>query len=116
MTAARSPDVSVIVLTTGDPRRATHKPPCRARSQQADVDVEVIVVANGIADVEHLGLAADERIRGITSLENLGILDGRNLGTSYAGGRLFAFLDDDARFTDPGVLARAAAAFDADPA
>ena len=104
----------MIVLTTGD-RAEQLQAAVHSSLQQADVNVEVIVVSNGVADAGQLGLAVDERVRVITSAENLGIPGGRNLGTSHAGGRLVAFLDDDARFTDPGALARAAAAFDADP-
>jgi GT2 family glycosyltransferase len=48
--------------------------------------------------------------------ENAGIPGGRNVGAERAAAALVAFLDDDARFLDSGVLARCAEALRSRPA
>ena len=113
MSAASSPDVSVLVLTIGD-RAGQLQAAVDSSLQQADVVVEVIVVANGTATAAPIEPAADDRVHMVNSAENLGIPGGRNLATACSAAPLLAFLDDDARFIDLGVLSRAAAAFDAD--
>jgi GT2 family glycosyltransferase len=112
VTDAPSPDVSVVVLTVGN-RPAELGAAVGSALGQRDVTVEVIVVANG-APAAPLKLPADERVSVVDEPENLGIPGGRNLGADHARAPLIAFLDDDARFADAGVLARALAVFDSD--
>ena len=104
------PDLSVVVLTMGDRPDALRAAIASARRQRG-VDVELVVVANGVA-TSTLGL---EGVVAVEAEHNLGVPGGRNLGAAHAAAPLLAFLDDDARFVDDDVLARCATAFDADP-
>jgi GT2 family glycosyltransferase len=98
----------VVVLTMGtrpdDLDRAL-----RSLLEQADVELDVVVVGNGWQPV---GLPAGVRAHRLP--ENLGIPAGRNAGAPLVSGDLLFFLDDDARLPHPGVLASMAQQFDAD--
>jgi len=97
--------VSVIILSMGD-RPAELAAAIASARTQVDVEVEVVLIVNGgepdITD-------ADVVVR---PDRNLGIPGGRNAGIEAASGELVAFLDDDAEYTHPDLLARAAAHFD----
>jgi GT2 family glycosyltransferase len=99
----------VVVLTMGtrpdDLDRAL-----RSLLEQADVDLDVVVVGNGWQPV---GLP--DGVRGHRLPENLGIPAGRNAGVPLVSGDLLFFLDDDARLPQPGVLASMARQFEEDP-
>ena len=112
MTAA-PPDVSVIVLTVGD-RAEQLRAAVDSALHQGGVAVETIVIANGVPATA-VQPTIDDRARVVETPDNLGIPAGRNRGADEARAPLLAFLDDDARLTTPGVLARCARAFDADP-
>jgi GT2 family glycosyltransferase len=77
--------------------------------EQADVELDVVVVGNGWQPV---GLPAGVRSHRLP--ENLGIPAGRNAGAPLVDGDLLFFLDDDARLPHAGVLASMARQFDAD--
>jgi GT2 family glycosyltransferase len=100
------PDLSVIILTMGDRPGGLRSAIASARGQ-ANVELEVVVVANGVAagalDLEDVVVVETER--------NLGVPGGRNVGAAHAVGPLLAFLDDDARFVDEDALARCARLF-----
>jgi GT2 family glycosyltransferase len=78
--------------------------------EQADVELDVVVVGNGWQPVD---LPAGVRSHRLP--ENLGIPAGRNAGAPLVEGDLLFFLDDDARLPHAGVLASMARQFDADP-
>jgi GT2 family glycosyltransferase len=111
--ADESPDLSVVVLTVGN-RPSELRRAVDSALDQGGVDVEVVVVANGTPE-SALALPNDERVTVIAAEENRGIPGGRNIGADRASAPLLAFLDDDARFADRGVLARATEAFGEDP-
>lgn len=111
--AAAALDISVIILTTGN-RGDELRAAVTSALEQADIDVQVVVVANGVAATE-LGLPDDDRLRAYESAVNLGIPGGRNLGAEHATAPLLAFLDDDATFTQERVLATVHRVFAADP-
>jgi GT2 family glycosyltransferase len=73
---------------------------------QADVTADVVVVANGVGSGE-LGLPDARGLRVVELSQNAGIPGGRNAGLAVATAPVVAFLDDDAVFIDPTVLARA---------
>lgn len=107
------PAVTVVVLTMGD-RRAELTRAVDSALGQRGVDVDVLVLVNGgDAPVVAASLPA-ARVRVEASTRNLGIPGGRNRGAALAAAPLLAFLDDDAAYIDPDVLARAAASFAAD--
>jgi GT2 family glycosyltransferase len=106
---APRPDVSVIVLTRGD-RPAQVRAAIDSALGQRDVALEVVVVANGVT-AGAIPAGGDARVRIVAVADNVGIPGGRNIGSERAGAPLLAFLDDDARFADGGVLARCLGAF-----
>jgi GT2 family glycosyltransferase len=105
--------VSVVILTIGD-RPVELRAAVASALEQRDVDVEVVVVANGCPP-DRLTLPSDDRVRVVATPENLGIPGGRNLGAGAATAEIVAFLDDDASYLDAGVLARALDALAVDP-
>jgi GT2 family glycosyltransferase len=106
---APRPDVSVVVLTRGD-RPAQLRAALDSALAQRDVGVEIVVIANGVA-ADAIPAVGDARVRLVSVPANLGIPGGRNRGSEHARAPLVAFLDDDARFADNGVLARCLVAF-----
>ena len=101
-------DISAVILTMGD-RPEALKDSINSIRMQEDIDVEVIVVWNGISPDQSI----DAEIH-IHSDVNVGIPSGRNLGASKASGDLILFLDDDARLLDPELLDKVQETFDAD--
>jgi GT2 family glycosyltransferase len=77
---------------------------------QRDVDLDVVVVGNGWRVA---GLP--EGVRAVSLPENLGIPAGRNAGVPHVSGELLFFLDDDARLSDPAMLAELARRFAREP-
>ena len=98
-----------VVLTAGR-RPAELEEALRSLLDQRGVDVDVVVVGNGWRPA---GLPAG--VRSLHLSENRGIPAGRNAGVPETRGDLLFFLDDDARLGGPGVLARIAEEFAADP-
>lgn len=102
--------VGCVILTMGDRAAALARAVASVRSQR-DVDVDVLVVANGAE------LAAPPRGARLLALPtNVGIPAGRNRGLAEVGGDLVLFLDDDARLADEAILATVVGRFAADPA
>jgi hypothetical protein len=108
----RPPDVSVVVLTTGNRPEQLCEAIGSALSQ-GDVTVEVVVVANGAMPSE-LAIVEAEGVHLVSTPENVGIPAGRNLGAQHAGAAVLAFLDDDACFARADVLARGVGAMTED--
>lgn len=77
---------------------------------QQDVDLDCVVVGNGWTPT---GLPAP--VRSLALTENAGVPGGRNIGAAEVRGDVLFFLDDDAELVGNDLLARAVAAFDADP-
>ena len=77
---------------------------------QRGVELDIAVVGN---TWEPTGLP--DGVRGVGSVENLGIPAGRNLGVPHTSGELLFFLDDDASLASPDALAAVARRFEADP-
>lgn len=75
------------------------------------VDVEVIVVDNGVVDGSVATLPADDRLRCVPAPGNLGFGSGCNLGATLARGEVVAFVNPDA-LVEPGALAALAGALD----
>lgn len=111
------PAVSVVILTMGD-RPVQLRAAVDSALAQTGVAVEVVIVANGCRP-EQTGWdgvpPGDGPVRVVPSPTNVGIPGGRNLGASEAHAPLIAFLDDDARYAAPDVLAAHVARFAADP-
>ena len=105
VTGDRAPEVSVVILTTGA-RPAELRAAVDSALRQDGPIVEVVVVANGTS--ADLGLPSDDRVRIVSSAENLGIPGGRNLGATQAVAPVVAFLDDDARLIEVDTLAASA--------
>ena len=104
------PDVGVVVLSMGN-RPAGLDRALRSLLAQRDVSLDVLVVGNGW---EPTGLP--DGVRGLALPENVGVPEGRNVGAAAVEGEVLLFFDDDLQLTDDDVLARAMAAFRADPA
>ena len=113
MTAAPASDVTVIVLTLGD-RPDQLRAAVDSALDQHGVAVDTVVIANGVPAAA-VRPTIDERAGVVQTAHNVGIPAGRNRGADEARAPLLAFLDDDARFAERGVLARCARAFDAEP-
>jgi GT2 family glycosyltransferase len=77
---------------------------------QRDVDVDCVVVGNGWAPVD-----LPPGARAVALTENVGVPEGRNLGTADVRGEVLLFLDDDAELVGADLLARVVERFDADP-
>ena len=107
------PSVAVVVLTMGN-RPTRLQAAVQSAIAQRGVDLELIVVANGVA-AEDIAIG-DDRVSVIASTTNLGIPGGRNYGLEQTTAPVVAFLDDDARFLDDTVLVRASELFSRRPA
>lgn len=89
--------LSVVVLTMGN-RPEELARAVRSALEQEHVDIEVVLVGNGVDPVGDRAGAApfdDERVRTVTLPKNLGIPGGRNRGVEASSGDVILFLDDD---------------------
>ncbi|WP_344837054.1 glycosyltransferase family 2 protein [Actinocorallia longicatena] len=87
----------------------------RSALNQKDVDVEVILVGNGVrGDWE--SPVDDARVKTYLLPENLGIPGGRNKGVEFSAGELILFLDDDGYYPSLELGKRLEGMFAADPA
>jgi GT2 family glycosyltransferase len=105
-----APTLSCVILTMGN-RPAEVIRAVDSVLAQRGAQVELVVVGNG-ADVT--GLPAG--VRAIRLAENVGVAAGRNAGVAACRGDVVLFLDDDGWYPDPGLAARIAGRFAADPA
>jgi hypothetical protein len=78
---------------------------------QREVELDCVVVGNGWDPVD---LPAGAR--GVALPDNVGIPEGRNIGSAAVQGDVLLFLDDDAELVGDDMLFRVAARFAADPA
>jgi GT2 family glycosyltransferase len=85
--------LSVVVLTMGN-RPVELDRSIRSALDQKNVDVEVVLVANGIPG-EWSPPIDDVRVKLLRLPSNLGIPGGRNAGVAASTGDLILFLDDD---------------------
>lgn len=93
-------DVGCVILTMGD-RPAELQRAVDSVRRQVEVDVEVVVVANGV------GGAVEVAGADVVALDhNVGIPAGRNVGWRAVDGELVLFLDDDGWLVDDDLLAR----------
>jgi GT2 family glycosyltransferase len=95
--AAVSQTLSVIVLTMGN-RPAELERAVRSVLEQENVDVEVVLVGNGVAGDWTPGTAdvfEDKRVTVVRLPHNVGIPAGRNRGVEASTGGIILFLDDD---------------------
>lgn len=101
------PDVSVVLLTTGNRSRQLEAA-IRSVRRQGGVSAEVVVVGNGtpLHDVD-----SDRKVE---LAENVGIPKGRNVGIAESSHEFACFLDDDAELVGDDVLARAVARLHSD--
>lgn len=109
--------LSVIVLTMGN-RPAELARAVRSALAQEDVDVEVILVGNGVPEDWRPGddeIFRDERVRLVRLPENLGIPAGRNRGVAEAAGEILVFLDDDGWYDSTRLGVHLRDRFAADP-
>ncbi|RJL30565.1 glycosyltransferase [Bailinhaonella thermotolerans] len=85
---------------------------------QADADVEVVIVGNG-ADVPELTASPPEgsasTVQTIRLETNEGIPGGRNRGVDACSGDIVMFLDDDGWYASPEVAAHVRERFAAEP-
>ncbi|MEO5876047.1 MAG: glycosyltransferase [Streptosporangiaceae bacterium] len=86
----------------------------RSALDQKNVDVEVILVANGIPG-EWSPPIDDSRVRLVRLPANLGIPGGRNEGVAASTGELIFFLDDDGYYPSLELGRHLADSFAADP-
>ena len=109
-TAQRTLTLSCVILTMGN-RPAEVIRAIDSVLAQHGAPVDLVVVGNG-ADVP--GLPAG--VRTVRLPENVGVAAGRNAGVAACEGDVVLFLDDDGWYPDPGLAARIAGRFAADPA
>lgn len=105
--------LSVVVLTMGN-RPAELDRSIRSALDQKNVDVEVILVANGIPG-EWSPPIDDSRVRLVRLPSNLGIPGGRNEGVAASTGDVILFLDDDGYYPSLELGRHLEDAFAADP-
>jgi GT2 family glycosyltransferase len=105
--------LSVVVLTMGN-RPVELDRSIRSALDQKNVDVEVVLVANGIPG-EWSPPIDDSRIRLVRLPANLGIPGGRNEGVAASTGDLILFLDDDGYYPSLELGRNLEDAFAADP-
>lgn len=109
---------SVVVLTMGN-RSIELERAVRSALAQEDVDIEVVVVGNGIDPVGLAGEGSPLRDPLVTALHlpyNVGIPAGRNRGAEASIGEIVLFLDDDGWYPSTRLCAYLRDRFDADPA
>ncbi|MDX6745107.1 glycosyltransferase family 2 protein [Actinocorallia sp. A-T 12471] len=105
--------LSFVVLTMGN-RPVELEASLRSALDQEDVDVEIVLVGNGVPP-EWTAPIADDRIRTFPLPENLGVPAGRNYGVREAKGDVIVFLDDDGYYPSLGLGLRLQKMFDVDP-
>lgn len=89
--------LSVVVLTMGN-RPAELARAVRSALDQEDVDIEVVLVGNGVTGDWLPGddqTFDDKRVMIVRLPDNVGIPAGRNRGVAATAGELVLFLDDD---------------------
>jgi GT2 family glycosyltransferase len=87
------------------------------------VDLELVLVDNGsqdatpqvLAEFQPRAEAAGHAVQVLTFAENIGAIRGRNEAMAVAGGRYFAFLDNDTAVRDRDWAARLIAVLEEDP-
>lgn len=106
--------VAVVILTQGDRPRPLLDA-IRSVCAQRDVEVEVVVVWNGVPIESTDGDADTLRLDGadhhVHLAVNVGIPAGRNAGAKASTAPLLFFLDDDAELLDESTLVTVAALF-----
>ncbi|ACY99633.1 glycosyl transferase family 2 [Thermomonospora curvata DSM 43183] len=108
---------SVVVLTMGN-RPAELARALRSALDQKDVDVEVVLVGNGVPADWTPGddaVFADPRVTIVRLPENVGIPAGRNRGVAEATGDIVLFLDDDGWYASDRLGLHLRDRFAADP-
>ncbi len=105
--------LSVVVLTMGN-RPVELDRAIRSALNQKDVDVEVVIVGNGVRG-DWTPPLDDARIKTLLLPENIGVPAGRNRGVQETTGDLIVFLDDDGYYPSLELFKRLRSMFDADP-
>jgi len=105
--------LSVVVLTMGN-RPVELDRSLRSALNQKDVDVEVVIVGNGVPG-DWTSPVDDSRIRTLLLPENVGVPAGRNRGVLETSGDIVVFLDDDGHYPSLELGKRLQSMFDADP-
>ncbi|MBA9007973.1 GT2 family glycosyltransferase [Actinomadura cellulosilytica] len=109
--------LSVVVLTMGN-RPAELARAVRSALAQEDVDIEVILVGNGVPGDWWPGddeVFEDKRVKLVHLPRNLGIPAGRNRGVAESAGEILVFLDDDGWYESTRLGAHLRDRFAADP-
>ncbi|WP_283138507.1 glycosyltransferase family 2 protein [Rhizohabitans arisaemae] len=102
--------ISCVILTMGN-RVAELNRAVQSVLDQADVDLEIVIVGNG-ADVPDLsvtfppGTSAESTVKIVRLFSNAGIPAGRNRGVEACSGDLVLFLDDDGWYASPSLAAK----------
>jgi len=99
---------AVVIVTMGDRPEELARAIRSVRHQATPV--ELVVVGNGCHPV-----IADPQAEVVSIETNLGVAAGRNRGWAVTQGPVVFFLDDDARYASPDVVAEVVRRFDADP-
>ncbi len=97
----------VVVVTMGDREATLETALASVRAQYGD-PIEIVVVGNGCNPSVH-------GVRVVALPANVGVSRGRNAGWVVSSADVIFFLDDDARYASPGVVAATLARFDASP-
>ncbi|HEX2313290.1 MAG TPA: glycosyltransferase family 2 protein [Thermomonospora sp.] len=108
---------SVVVLTMGN-RPAELARAVRSALDQEHVDVEVVLVGNGVPGDWSPGddpVFKDPRVKLLHLPRNLGIPGGRNRGVEASTGEIIVFLDDDGWYRSTRLGAHLRDRFAADP-
>jgi GT2 family glycosyltransferase len=109
--------LSVVVLTMGNrPQELTRA--VRSALEQEHVDIEVVLVGNGVPGDWEPGddeIFEDKRIVTVRLPRNVGVPAGRNRGVSASSGEVLLFLDDDGWYRSNRLGAYLRYRFTADP-
>jgi GT2 family glycosyltransferase len=109
--------LSVVVLTMGN-RPAELARALRSALDQEHVDIEVVLVGNGVSGDWTPGddeVFADPRLVIVRLPKNVGIPAGRNRGVEASSGELVLFLDDDGWYRSTRLGVHLRDRFTADP-
>ncbi|GLZ03930.1 glycosyl transferase [Actinomadura sp. NBRC 104412] len=109
--------LSVVVLTMGNRPKELARA-VRSALDQEHVDIEVVLVGNGVAGDWTPGedeVFDDKRVVIVRLPRNVGIPAGRNRGVAEAGGEVILFLDDDGWYRSNRLGAYLRDRFTADP-
>ncbi|MFD0851881.1 glycosyltransferase family 2 protein, partial [Actinomadura adrarensis] len=110
--------LSVVVLTMGNRPQELARA-VRSALEQEHVDVEVVLVGNGVDPIGERADEApfdDERVKAIALPRNVGIPAGRNRGVEASSGDVVLFLDDDGWYRSNRLGTYLRDRFAADPA